>query len=428
MKIQILGTGCSKCRKLLTANAEKAVKRKAAGHPAAREPAAGEAAAAFSERTARRIFIDFLLQRRPQRSCGRYRCIYNYMTHKTRGLAAAHAAARGRDPRRPGYRSVMCIPSFPATLRSRATPSGPNSRSASCWACRQAGPPAPESLARGGQAEGLGHRPVRGRNGLQPTLSPHPFHIAAQGGRIQSQDLADPRRPGQAQLADDHQDVELAGLDAQRTKSVIIQAGDDPVHQPQASAHAILDDMLDDLLVLLVIDEPPIARCLNTLVYANSPPVKRDCSFSPAGHFLARGLAARPERPRRNERIMEHGKREGARLATPGLLLTCSPAPCSPAPLLPCSPAHLLTCSPAHLLTCSPAHLLTCSPAHLLTCSPAPCYLLTCSPAPCSPAPLLPCSPAPLLTCSPAHLCSPAPLLTCSPAHLLPCSPSPVLR
>ena len=115
------------------------------------------------------------------------------------------------------------------------------------------------------------------------------------------------------------------------------------------------------------------------------------------------------------------------------LLLPCSPAFCSSAPLLPCcpKPSFSVICSLLFycyiLLPCSPA---LCSPTPLLLLSPAPsfavlrsllfyCYVLL----PCSPAPLLLCSPAPLLPCSPA-LCSSAPLNPPSLYSALRCSSS----
>ena len=88
------------------------------------------------------------------------------------------------------------------------------------------------------QPEGLGAG-ILVRHDLQPAVRPHPFDVAAEGGRVQLQNLADLGGPGEPELGGHDQDVQLADLQAQRTQGVVVEVRDDPVQQPQPHGDAL---------------------------------------------------------------------------------------------------------------------------------------------------------------------------------------------
>src|SRR3954447_11881399 len=66
-----------------------------------------------------------------------------------------------------------------------------------------------QALALGGEPEGLGTG-VFVRHDFQPAVGLQRLDVAAEGGRVQLQDLADLGGPGQAELGGNDQDVQLA--------------------------------------------------------------------------------------------------------------------------------------------------------------------------------------------------------------------------
>ena len=72
-----------------------------------------------------------------------------------------------------------------------------------------------QALAGACQAKGLGATVV-GRHDFEPACGAHPLDVAAESRRVELEDFADLGRPGEAELGRDDQDVELAGLEAER--------------------------------------------------------------------------------------------------------------------------------------------------------------------------------------------------------------------
>ena len=101
-----------------------------------------------------------------------------------------------------------------------------------------------QPLPLGRQAEGLGTG-VFFRHDLQPAVGLQRLDVAAEGGRVQLQNLADLGGPGEAEPGGHDQDVQLADLQAQRAQGVVVEVRDDPVQQPQAHGDARLGDGVD---------------------------------------------------------------------------------------------------------------------------------------------------------------------------------------
>ena len=157
-------------------------------------------------------------------------CICNYHLEKKHGPISVRPSA---------------CRSFLAALSSRAIPSSPSSSVAWRWASSQAG--TAFSISRfpwARQAEGLGTG-VFFRHDLQPAVRLQRLDVAAEGGRVELQNLADLGGPGQAEPGGHDQDVQLADLQAQRAQGVVVEVRDDPVQQPQAHGDARLGDRVD---------------------------------------------------------------------------------------------------------------------------------------------------------------------------------------
>ena len=87
-----------------------------------------------------------------------------------------------------------------------------------------------EALPLRGQPKGLSAG-VFSRHDLQPAMRPHPFDIAAKGGRIQLEKVADLGGSGKAELGRNDQDIQLANFKTQRAQGVVVEVRHNPVQQ-----------------------------------------------------------------------------------------------------------------------------------------------------------------------------------------------------
>jgi len=80
---------------------------------------------------------------------------------------------------------------------------------------------------------------------FQPAVGLQRLDVAAQGGRIQLQNLTDLGGPRQAEPGGHDQEVQLAGLEAQGAQGIVVDVRDDSVQQAQAHGDARLGDSVD---------------------------------------------------------------------------------------------------------------------------------------------------------------------------------------
>src|SRR5437773_1430645 len=82
-----------------------------------------------------------------------------------------------------------------------------------------------------GQLERL-RAPILVGHNFEPATNLHPFDVAAERGNAQMKVFADLQRASRAHLGGGDQDVHLTDLQVERSQSVIVDVGNDPIEHP----------------------------------------------------------------------------------------------------------------------------------------------------------------------------------------------------
>jgi len=97
------------------------------------------------------------------------------------------------------------------------------------------------------QPEGLCAGILAGHD-LHPAVGLQRLDVAAEGRGIELQDLADLAGPRQAELGRHDEDVQLAGLQAQRAQGVVVDVGDSAIQHPHPNGNALAGNLVNDRL------------------------------------------------------------------------------------------------------------------------------------------------------------------------------------